>query len=254
MMVRVAHLHSSPLKGLPTRRQDRLVIDDAGFAADRRFVLVDENDRALYGADVPLLAGCSATWDAVTGSLTLTFADGSVVADSVRLGAAADAYAYGRRHVPGVLVEGPFAAALSARVGRSVRVLHVASGTGSPGPMTIVSLASIARVAEALGVVELDSRRFKMNVEIAGIGPHEEESWLGRDVRIGSAVVRIGGSVPRCVLTTRDPETQERDHDTLRAILSYREPMEHGEPPLGVYATVVRPGAIETGDPVEVLE
>jgi uncharacterized protein YcbX len=250
-MARVAHLWSSPVKGLPTRRQDRLVLDAAGIVADRRFVLVGEDDRVLYGADVPQLAGAEASW--LDPELAITFADRVGVTGQVVVGATVAGRAYGDRAVPGELVDGPFADALSARIGRPVRLARVPVGLGSPGPVTLISLASVARVAEALGVASLDSRRFKMNVEIDGIAAHEEDSWEGQDVRIGSAVLRVGGPVPRCVLTTRDPDTQQRDHDTLRAILSYREPMDRGEPPLGVYATVVTPGVIETGDTVEVV-
>ena len=57
--------------------------------------------------------------------------------------------------------------------------------------------------------------------------------------------------MPRCVLMTRDPDTAQRDYDVLRAILAHRTPMAGGEPPLGVYATVVEPGVIRAGDPVE---
>lgn len=252
-MANVAHLFSSPIKGLPTRPQPQLVLDESGITSDRRFVLVDDGDRALYGADVPELAGVGATWDSVGGSLAVRFADGSIVEGAVGLGARVEGHAYGNRAVPGALVDGPFAEAFSERAGRSLRLIHVASGVGSPGPITLISLASVARVAAALEVPTLDSRRFKMNIEIDGVTAHEEDAWRDRDVRVGSAVLRIGGPVPRCVLTTRDPETQERDHDTLRAILSYREPMERGEPPLGVYATVVTPGIIIDGDEVEVL-
>ena len=62
--------------------------------------------------------------------------------------------------------------------------------------------------------------------------------------------MRVGGQVPRCVLMTRDPDTAQRDYDVLRAILAHRTPMAGGEPPFGVYATVVEPGVIRVGDTV----
>ncbi len=89
-----------------------------------------------------------------------------------------------------------------------------------------------------------------MSIEIAGTAVYEEDEWSGRDVRIGDAVVRVGGQVPRCVLMTRDPDTQVRDYPVLKAILAHRTPMAGGEPPLGVYATVVEPGVIRVGDTV----
>jgi hypothetical protein len=70
-------------------------------------------------------------------------------------------------------------------------------------------------------------------------------------VRIGEAVVRVGSQVPRCVITTLDPDTGERDFPTLSVIKRYRGLTDDGELPFGMYADVVRPGAVRTGDPIE---
>ncbi len=91
-----------------------------------------------------------------------------------------------------------------------------------------------------------------MSIELDGVEAYAEDGWAGRELAVGEALLRIGGQVPRCVLTTLDPDTLERDADTLRAILAHRAPMAGGEPPLGVYATVVVPGTIRVGDPVVV--
>jgi uncharacterized protein YcbX len=251
MTVRVATLRSCPVKGLNQVEVATLDLVAAGIAGDRRFVLVDAAGRALYGADLARLAGSTAHWDADGETLAIAFPDGETISAPVETGEPLDARAYGDRPVPGVLVRGPFADACSERAGQPLRLTMTPVGRGAPGPVTVLSLASAARVGAALGVPGLSPRRFKMNIEIDGVEAHAEDGWAGRDLRIGSAVVRIGGQVPRCVLMTRDPDTQVRDHDTLRAILSYREPMAKGEPPLGVYATVVEPGRIAIGDPVE---
>ena len=69
--------------------------------------------------------------------------------------------------------------------------------------------------------------------------------------RTGVARLRVEGAVGRCVLTTLDPDTLRRDLDTLRALLAYRPPLATGEPSLGMYARVVRPGRVAVGDVVE---
>jgi hypothetical protein len=73
-------------------------------------------------------------------------------------------------------------------------------------------------------------------------------------VRIGDAEVRVGDPVPRCVITTLDPETGMRDFPTLSVIRSYRGVSEDKELEFGVYGDVVRPGTIGVGDPVEPLD
>jgi uncharacterized protein YcbX len=55
------------------------------------------------------------------------------------------------------------------------------------------------------------------------------------------------------VLTTQDPDTGRRDHDTLRVLLGYRTALPTGEPPFGVYATVVEPAFVRVGDEIAVL-
>jgi uncharacterized protein YcbX len=90
-----------------------------------------------------------------------------------------------------------------------------------------------------------------MLFEVDGATAYEEDTWIGRDVSIGSAVVRPRGNVGRCVVTTCDPDTAERDFDTLGVLATYRREVETTEPlPLGVVGDVVATGRVRVGDPV----
>jgi uncharacterized protein YcbX len=248
----VSHLRASPVKGLNQTERTRLTLVPEGIEEDRRFVIVDAG-KALYGANLPELAGSTADWDAATGTLAIHFGDGETVTGAVSTRDATVALAYGGRKVRGAFVDGPWAEAISARARKPLTLIQTPVGVGAPGPITIIGGASIDRIAEQLAIAPeaLGHRRFKMSVEVAGTDAYTEDGWSGRDLRIGEAVVRVGGQVPRCVLMTRDPDTARRDYDVLRAILAHRTPMAGGEPPLGVYATVVEPGVIRPGDPVE---
>lgn len=178
----------------------------------------------------------------------------------VGLGAALEADFWGRP-VSGRVVEGPWADALSAFVGRPVRLVRadepgagVDRGTAR-GPVTLVSEASLAELGRQSGAGRpVDGRRFRMLVGVDGCGPHEEDSWLGLPVRLGEATVRVTGTVGRCVVTTKNPDSGKRDFDTLAAIKAYRgqNPLT-GELDLGVYGIVVEPGRVRVGDPVEPL-
>ena len=118
--------------------------------------------------------------------------------------------------------------------------------------MTLVSRASLARLEREAGR-SVEPRRFRMLFDLDGCDEHEEDTWAGRRVRIGDAVLRVGGGVGRCAVTTRDPDTGERDLDTLRLLRGYREPLDDGEIPFGVYAQVEESGRVRVGDPVEAL-
>jgi uncharacterized protein YcbX len=105
-----------------------------------------------------------------------------------------------------------------------------------------------------------------MLVEVDGCEVHEEDTWAGRRLRLGSAVVQVVGPVPRCVVTNENPETGAVDFSTLKAIVRYRgelaadlsTPVAHlpdnGAAILGMYATVEEPGTVALGDRVELLE
>ena len=59
--------------------------------------------------------------------------------------------------------------------------------------------------------------------------------------------------VPRCVVTTLDPDTGLRDFPTLKVIRDYRGINAEQQLEFGVYAEVVEPGEVSVGDPVEPL-
>jgi uncharacterized protein YcbX len=129
-----------------------------------------------------------------------------------------------------------------------------AGDRGYEGSVSILSEASVADLAHAGGAEGLDSRRFRMLFEVDGVGPYAEDGWIGRDVRIGDAVVHPHGNVGRCVVTTCDPATARRDFDTLGVLAGYRRDIETTEPlPLGIVGDVVTPGRVRVGDPVTVL-
>jgi hypothetical protein len=90
-----------------------------------------------------------------------------------------------------------------------------------------------------------------MLVEVGGCRPHEEDRWVGEEVRIGHAIVRVERPVARCRITTLHPDNGTKDFDTLKAIASYRGVDKEDGINFGVYAAVAQPGRIRVGDAVE---
>ena len=90
-----------------------------------------------------------------------------------------------------------------------------------------------------------------MLVGVAGGEAHEEDTWIGREVSIGEAIVRMHEQVARCAITTKNPDTGERDLDTLRVIRAYRGIRGTKALDFGVYGEVVAPGAVRVGDRAE---
>ena len=117
--------------------------------------------------------------------------------------------------------------------------------------MSLVSRASLARLGQEAGEHRpVDGRRFRMLFEIDGVGPHQEDLWIGERVRIGGATVSPVGDVGRCAVTKCDPDSGVSDLDTLGALASYRREGRTEPLPLGVCGDVLVPGRVGVGDPV----
>jgi len=250
----VARFCVSPVKGMAVHHPRAVELTTAGIPGNRRFYPVDEAGELYSYADYEGLVRIRPGYDVSEERLSLSFPDGAVVeGDALDLGDAAVTNFYGRS-VLAHRVNGPFAAAISDHLGRPLHLLRAdREGDASDvEPLTMVSEASVMDLGERGRLdAPLDSRRFRMNIELAGCQPYDEDGWDGRTVTIGNAVVRIHGQVPRCVLTTLSPDTGSKDWDTLTQIAKYRPKIAgDGGLPFGVYARVETPGGAAVGDEV----
>ncbi|WP_298853756.1 MOSC N-terminal beta barrel domain-containing protein [uncultured Ruegeria sp.] len=112
--------------------------------------------------------------------------------------------------------------------------------------VSLCNMASHRAIEQKLGQT-LSTVRWRGNVWFEGLPLWDEFDWLGRDVRIGEAVFRVRERITRCMATTANPQTGERDVDTLRALNSW----DHQD--FGVYAEVIQGGEIRINDEVQVL-
>ena len=262
-MPRVARLSIAPVRGLALQHPASIDVVDGGVLEDRRFYLVDEHgrlvDRLLASGLAPVAAETNreATW------LRLTFPDGAVVEGDVRLDEPVATEIYGRLAL-GHVVGGPWAAALTPFAHRPVLLVRCDSPGGTRiragetnvrNAVSLVSDGSLRELARHLGVDAVDGRRFRMLIEVEGAEPHEEDTWIGGSVAIGSAALSITKPDARCAITTQHPDTGERDLDTLRTLIQYRG-FRAGDPErkidFGVLGEVLVPGRMTVGDEVRV--
>jgi uncharacterized protein YcbX len=234
-------------------------VGPVGVVENRRFLLVDALGRMVNGKQLGGLQSVVAEYSHGQRRLAMHFPDGRVVAGDVTVGEPLTARFFSRR-MPAHEVEGPWAAALSEHVGAPLRLLESdletgAVDRGTDGTVSLVSRATLARLAAEAGREgALDGRRLRMLFEIDGVGPHEEDVWIGRPLRLGAAVIALGGHTGRCVVTTRDPESGEQTLDTLGLLARYRREEPTTEPlACGVHGSVLTPGTVRVGDAVELV-
>lgn len=258
MVARVTELATAPVKGLRLQSRDALQLETFGAVDDRRFFLIDENDRMVNARRIRKLSAVIARYDHEHGWLAMSFPDGSAVEGEVELGPALSPQFFSRE-LPVSLVIGPWAGALSSFSGRNVRLVMVADeipGTdrGIAGTISLMSRGSVARLEQEAGH-PVDARRFRMLIEVDGIEAHGEDEWIGRRLRIGETVVQINGNIGRCIVTGLDPDTGRGDMPALELLRQYRAGLDTTEPlALGVFGEVLLPGVLRRGDQLVLID
>ena len=114
--------------------------------------------------------------------------------------------------------------------------------------VSLIGLASIAELGEREGVV-LEPLRFRANLLFSGAAPFAELDWVGREVLLGRARLKVFKRIKRCAATEVNPETAERDAKPPKWLLRH-----YGHADMGIYAEVLEGGRIAVGDALEVLE
>lgn len=264
-MISVDNIYISPVKSLRLLEPDAVRVGATGIAEDRRLYLIDQNGAVLTQRQVGPLVRIQARYDSESDNLTLRFpkeptgdpensddvGTQEALAGDINLGEPVVSVMWGRQ-VRGRLVEGAWSKALSEFCGQPVRLVQ----SDMPGqcydeyPVSLVSQASLDFLGKQCGNSHtFESTRFRPNFLLGGCEPHQEDDWIGEVIRLGpDLVIQIVARDPRCDITTHNPETGERDIDTLRLILSYRPNAR--APYFGVYGMVVRPGVVSVGDQV----
>jgi uncharacterized protein YcbX len=246
--MRVVRLTLAPVKGLALHHPDEVFLGRHGIPGDRRFYLTDQDGRLVNDKTCGEIIQVRPS--VANGSLSLAFPDRVAVEGRVELGAAVETSFYGRP-VTGRSVEGPFSDVISDFAGRPLRLVQAdeeGSAIDRVHVVSIVSDGSLRALARHAGVDWVDGRRFRMNIELEGCDEHEEDSWIGREVRVGEARIRVTGPVGRCVVTTRNPDSGISDLDTLKALAGYRTLKEGKSFGCGVCGDVLEPGTVRVGD------
>jgi hypothetical protein len=125
----------------------------------------------------------------------------------------------------------------------------ISAGTFFDGaPIHLLTTATLDRLRDAYPQGRFEVRRFRPNIVVQGADGEAdflEDRWVDRTVTIGDEVqVHIWRRCPRCVMTTLPQADLPADQGILRTAARENEGF------VGVYATVVRQGAVRRGDPV----
>jgi uncharacterized protein YcbX len=245
--VTVSQLAIAPVKGMRLQRSTAVQLGHHGVSGDREFFIVDAEGKLLTTARNPSLLRIEPSWEPARNLLALRFPDGSVVQDAPGPGGAAVIRLYNGRKIPGRVIPGPLSAALSGYLGRPAHLVKRDAGHlgCDDRPVTLMSEASLHALAAEFNGAAPDPRRFRMTITVTGTAPWAEHIWSGQQVSIGDITLRVLAPVPRCVVTTRNPESGATDARILHALAKLRG---KDDITFGVWCEITQPGHIQVGD------
>ena len=264
MTARIVALYRYPVKGFTPEPQQRLTVLEEGRIAGDRALSFRFADSGLpehawsrkYGhavlVNTPGLARLETKFDSASRRLTISV-DGSVLADEIiddaagraRLASAVEAYALKLNENP--LAGHPERSPLEL-IGDGVTPRYQ---DNERGQVTLHSRESLTEVGATLGDSDLDEARFRSNIAIQGVASWEEQSWIGRKVRIGAVEFDVVQPKTRCLATHANPRTGVRDLPVMPRLV---EAFAQKQPTFAVaLLTSGRGGEISIGDSVTLV-
>lgn len=228
--MRVAALYRYPVKGFTAEQCEALTIAEGGRVAGDRVLGLRFENSATTGdswatkhehvalVNTPGLARLQLKFDhqklrlRVTSPRGLLFDEALDDAGRQRIAAAIEDYVLN-------LAENPLSAnrdRLPLRlVGDGVAPRYQDDRAGLVTLHSRESLAALAATASSPGLSEI---RFRSNVAIEGVEAWEEQSWVGRRLRIGQVAFDVVKPKARCLATHANPLTGERDVEVMRIL------------------------------------
>jgi len=86
------------------------------------------------------------------------------------------------------------------------------------GRVTLHGRGSLQALQAALGN-EVSELRFRSNIAVDGLAAWEEQSWVGRKIRLGAVEFDVVKPKTRCLATHANPKTGERDLPILTTLI-----------------------------------
>jgi uncharacterized protein YcbX len=256
-------LYRYPVKGFtPEARETLTVLDEGRIAGDRvlgiRFADTEAADAVwskktgmIALINTPGLARLRLTFDEKALRLHISLDGAVLVDDGLDNG--------GRKRIATAIADYVLSLDENPLLGQPQRLPLRVIGDGSApryhddeaGRVTLHGRGSLQVLAAARGSAEVNELRFRSNIAVDGLAPWEEQSWVGRRVRVGAVEFEVTKPKLRCLATHANPDTGERDQPiltTLTGAIGQEKP---------TFAVAMMPtgagGKINVGDPVTLV-
>ena len=255
MRLRVAALHRYPVKGLSPERLGHVVLEKGAYFPGDRLFAIENGPSGFDPADPqhqPKVKFLMLMRDEALARLRTRYEDGThtlVIEEGGREAARGDLSSREGR----LAVEAFFRRFMPRELRGPPKVLSAPDAfrftDSRKGFVSLINLASVAAV-EAMVGAPVDPLRFRGNLHVEGLAPWAELDLVGREIEGPSGLrLKVTKRIQRCAATNVDPGTGLRDLDIPATLLRRL-----GHMDCGVYAEVLRGGALAEGDRLAVTE
>lgn len=250
-MMIVERMRRYPVKSMLGEDVSAALVTERGLEGDRARAVLDVATGKIASAKSPRL------WRDL---LTLRGAEvpgdeelSKLLGREVRVADVPPAGAELERSIPGEVLDRGVAAEVDHTL--------VPIGGAAPGtffdfaPVHLITTSTLEAIAglSPRGTVEAERYRPNLIIRTEERG-FVENGWVGRELEIGDELVLgVIAPTPRCAVPTLAHGALPRDPDALRTVARHNRVDVLGlktEPCAGVYARVLRPGTVSTGDDV----
>lgn len=117
-------------------------------------------------------------------------------------------------------------------------------------PISLLSRASLRTLSKVVPDFKMGPERFRPNILVDaddGTTGYPEFSWADKIVHIGETQLAIKAKATRCIMVARAQPGFDEDKQIIRALFK------ETEMKLSVYANVIQPGPLRTGDKLKVV-
>ncbi|MES9499731.1 MOSC N-terminal beta barrel domain-containing protein [Streptomyces koyangensis] len=266
-------LHVYPVKGARGLTLPEAAVEPWGLAGDRRWMLVDAEDRCVTQRGFPTLALISVTPLPGGGLMLAVPGQDPCEVPVPGPGAPPATVEIWKDKVRAVLGDVGASARVSSFLGREVRLVHLADPArdrlvdqeyAAPGetvgfadgyPLLVTTTGSLdalnALIADGDHAAEgpLPMERFRPNLVVSGTGAWDEDSWAR--IAVGEVTFKVAKMCGRCVVTTTDQRTAARGKEPLRTLSRHRR--FGSQLVFGQNLIPESTGTVRAGDPVTVL-
>jgi uncharacterized protein YcbX len=264
----LSRINIYPIKSLRGISLNEATVETRGLAFDRRWMLVDEDSRLITQREVPRMALISVKIE--DGNLDVRFEDRQIdIPLAPHQGDTKDVVVW-QNIVPADVYDPETNAWFSQALNVNCRLVAMPETTrrtidpeyavkpdedivsfADGYPFLLIGEGSLADLNSRLDS-PVPMNRFRPNFVVSGSQAFAEDSW--KRIRVGETVFHLVKPCARCLLTTVDQSTGEKNgKEPLKTLSAYRN--HRGKVLFGQNLIAANPGeVVRIGDKIEILD